>query len=58
MSARSLLDKFPDDDSSCFAYTRALIEHISYILNEDGASEEVRNVALLAGKAEKWLKIS
>jgi hypothetical protein len=43
IKARALLSSFPDDNSCCFAYSRALIEFISLMLNEEGASEELRD---------------
>ena len=48
--ARALMEKYPHDTSACFAYTLALIEHISHaLLQEEDASEEVANDALDKG---------
>lgn len=48
--ARALMERFPHDTSACFAYTLALIEHISYcLLQEEGATEEIANEALEKG---------
>lgn len=43
---RALLERFPHETSSLFVYSRALIEHISLILGEDGSSEALRNEML------------
>ena len=48
--ARELLGRFPDDRSSCFEYSRALIEFISLMLNEEGSSVQLRDAALLKGR--------
>ena len=40
-NARSLIDKYPEDSSASFLFTKALIEHISLILEEPGASVTV-----------------
>eukprot|EP01038_Epipyxis_sp_PR26KG_P009373 gene9373-12629_t len=44
--ARALLDSFPSDQSSCFAYSRALIEHISTLLQEKGSSQMIKDEML------------
>jgi len=46
--ARALLERFPDDRSAYFMYARALIEFISVMLNEAGASVASRDAALEA----------
>ncbi len=48
--ARQLMDKFPADRSSCFSYSRALIEFIALSLEESDASEEVRDEAMRKGE--------
>ena len=48
--ARQLLDKVPSDSSSCFSFSRALIEHISWtVLHEPGSSEALRDAELAKG---------
>ncbi len=39
--ARAVLDKYPEDSSMVFVYSRALIEFISLSLKEDGSSQEL-----------------
>ena len=39
--ARELIEKFPNDVTASFLFTKALIEHISLTLNEEGSSAEV-----------------
>ena len=46
-NARKLLDSYPEDKHCCFVYTRALIEHISLLLNETGSSVDLRDQRLL-----------
>lgn len=46
-SARALIDQFPNDASSCFVYTKVMIEYISCMLEEEGSSEEIKTKALL-----------
>ncbi len=41
--ARQLIEKYPNEKSACFLYTKALIEHISLNLNEPGSSVEIRD---------------
>lgn len=50
LKARQLLEKYPDDNYSLFAYSRALIEFIALSLGESDASEIVRDAALMNGK--------
>ena len=45
--ARDLLERYPDDHHCCFSYSRALIEHISCLLGEEGSSETLKNNALM-----------
>jgi hypothetical protein len=45
--ARDLLERYPDDHHCCFCYSRALIEHISCLLEEEGSSEALKNNALM-----------
>lgn len=45
--ARDLLERYPDDHHCCFSYSRALIEHISCLLGEEGSSEILKNSALM-----------
>ena len=47
--ARQIIEKYPEDRSCTFLYTLALIEHISFLLNEPNA-QEAREKALLRGK--------
>ena len=48
--ARQLLEKIPTDSTSCFAFSRALIEHISCtVLQEPGSSETLRDAELVKG---------
>ncbi len=45
--ARALIEKFSDDKSCCFVYTKVLIEYISFkLLKEAGSSEELCNATL------------
>lgn len=47
VKSRELLERFPDDEFACFAYGRALLEHISFaILEETDSSSELRNEML------------
>jgi len=46
-NARNLLDRYKDDKHCCFVYTRALIEHISLLLKEEGSSKDLRDEKLL-----------
>merc|ERR1711968_237931 len=47
--ARALIDKFDNDESCCFKYTKALIEYISFhLLKEEGSSVELCDNALEA----------
>ncbi len=52
LKARQLLDKYSSDNSSCFAYSRALIEFIALSLGESDASETVRDEMLARGEHE------
>lgn len=62
--ARAILDKYEQSEkvpssvpvseyqhppSACFAYCRALIEHIAVMLEEDDASEETKDALLGKG---------
>lgn len=40
-NARALIDRYPEDVSASFLFTKALIEHISLTLEEAGASVTV-----------------
>lgn len=44
--ARALLDRFHDDKSIPFAFSRALIEHIAILLDEPDSSESLLNSAI------------
>jgi hypothetical protein len=48
--ARKLLEQFPEDTFCCFLYSRALIEHISLLLGEKGASRKLVDAALSKGE--------
>ena len=51
--ARQLLDQWgpSDSSSSCFSFSRALIEHISWtVLQEPGSSEALRDEELAKGE--------
>jgi hypothetical protein len=50
LSARNLLDRYPQDRSCCWMFSRALIEYISYTLGESGSSSDQCNDALLLGE--------
>ena len=46
---RELLDAHPDENNCLFAYSRALIEHISCLLEEPGSSQDIRDQKLDEG---------
>ena len=42
--ARQLMyDRFPDNQSVCYTYSRALLEYISWSLQDEGTTEEMRD---------------
>ena len=47
VAARQLMyERFPDCQSVCFVYSRALIEYISWSLQDEGTTEEMRDEVL------------
>ena len=50
VQARLILDRFPENHSACFMFNRALIEFVSWQLQDEGTTIEQRDLALHNGK--------
>jgi hypothetical protein len=49
VKARLVLNRFPTNKSACFTYNKALIEFISWQLQDEGTTKEERDSCLKLG---------
>lgn len=50
IKARLILERFPNNKSACFTFNKALIEFISWQLQDEGTTKEERDQSLKAGE--------